>query len=129
MNSRIVTRAFIVLLLATLVSSFTTYTPAMKYSPEGSWEYSVPGVQSGYESGIMLIAKEGKDYEITMVLNEYSKVEAENVVYKNKALSFSLWVESEQIKVSGTFDGDKFTAKISYSEGDFDLMAVRKAEE
>jgi hypothetical protein len=38
-------------------------------------------------------------------------------------------VETEEILVSGTFDGDNFTAKLSYSEGDFKLSAIRKLAE
>ena len=94
----------------------------------GSWEYSVPGVQPGYETGTMIIAKDGKDYKITMELNEYFKVDAEKVVYKKKTLSFTVWVETEEILVSGSFDGDNFSGKLSYFEGDFDITAKRKAE-
>ena len=108
------------------MSSFTLDAPAMKYSPVGNWEYSVPGVEPGYETGTMIITQEDKEYKVSMELNEYSKVDAEKVVYKKNDLSFSVWVETEEILVSGTFDGDNFTAKLSYFDGDFDLTAVRK---
>ena len=129
MNFKTVSRAVLTLLLVVLVSSFTFDSPAKKYSPAGSWEYSVPGVQAGYEIGTMIISEDGKEYKITMVLNEYSKVDAEKVVYKKKAISFSLWVETEEILVSGTFDGGKFEGTLSYSEGDFNITASRKASE
>jgi hypothetical protein len=61
-------------------------------------------------------------------LNEYYKTDAEKVVYKKKAISFSLWVESEEILVSGHFDGDEFTGSLSYFEGDFDITARRTAK-
>ena len=124
-----VAKGLISLIIVVLASSFTSSEPAMRYSPVGSWEYSVPGVQEGYESGTMIITKDGKDYKVTLQLNDYFKVEAETVVYKKKALSFSVWVETEEILVSGTFEGDNFNAKLSYFEGEFDLKAIRKSAE
>jgi hypothetical protein len=129
MNFKNVFMGALAILLVVLVSSFSVDAPAKKYSPVGSWEYSVPGVQPGYETGTMIIAQEGKDFKITMVLNEYFKTEAEKVVYNRKMLSFSVWVETEEVLVSGSFDGDQFTGKLSYFEGDFDLTAMRKAGE
>jgi hypothetical protein len=108
-----------------LVSSFTFDAPAMRYTPVGSWEYSVPGVQDGYESGVMIIAEDGKEYKVTMQLNEYFKVDAESVVYKKKDISFTIYVETEEILVSGSFDGDKFKGSISYSEGNFAITAMK----
>jgi len=125
MNKKNVSWGLIALLLVVLVSSFTAEPPASRFSPVGTWEYSVPGVQAGYEKGSMIIAEDGKDYKVTMVLNEYSKTDAENVVYKKKNISFSLWVETEEILVSGTFDGDEFNGSLSYSEGDFTIAAKR----
>ncbi len=112
-----------------MVSSFTIDAPVRKYSPLGSWDYSVPGVGEGYESGTMFITEDSKEYKVTLQLNEYSKVVAEKIVYKKKEMSFTIYVETEEILVAGTFDGDKFSAKLSYSEGEFDLSAVRKADE
>jgi hypothetical protein len=127
MNYKTASRGGLILLLALLVSSFTFDSPAKKYSPLGTWDYAVPGVQPGYETGKMVITADGKEFKVTMVLNEYFKVDAEKVVYKRKSLSFSIWVESEEILISGSFEGDNFTANLSYFEGDFDLSAVRKA--
>lgn len=129
MKYKTVFRGLIFMVLVILASSFTFDIPAKKYSPVGSWEYSIPGVQVGYESGTMIIAEDGKDYKVSLQLNEYFKVNAENVVYKKKNLSFSVYVETEEILISGTFEGDEFSAKLSYSEGDFDLIAIRKLAE
>ena len=125
MNHKNVFRGLLALLLVVLASSFVVEPPPKKYTPVGTWEYSVPGVQAGYEKGSMIIAEDGKNYKVTMVLNEYSKTDAERVVYKKKAISFSLWVETEEILVSGTFDGDDFKGSLSYFEGEFNISAKR----
>jgi len=120
--------AMMAILLVVLASSFVVEPPAKRFSPVGTWEYSVPGVQPGYEKGSMFIAKDDSDYKVTMELNEYYKTDAENVVYKKKAISFSFWVETEEILVTGTFDGDEFNGSLSYFEGDFKITAKRKTE-
>lgn len=129
MNRISFSRGLVFLFVVILVSSFTFELPAKRFSPVGSWDYSVPGVAEGYETGTMIITRDRKEYRVTMQLTEYSKVEAEQVVYKNKTISFSFWVETEEILVSGTFDGENFNAKLSYSEGDFNLEALKKPAE
>lgn len=128
MSNRNISRGLIALILMVLASSFAAETPPKKFSPVGTWEYSVPGVQAGYEKGSMLIAEDGREYKVTMVLNEYYKTEAEKVIYKKKTISFTIWVETEEILVSGSFDGDAFKGTLSYFEGDFSISAIRTAK-
>ena len=125
MNNNTFFRGVFSVIILIMVSSFTIDAPAKRFTPVGSWEYSVPGVQAGYESGTMIITEDGKEYKVTMQLNEYSKVVAEKVVYKKKEISFTIYVETEEILISGSFDGDEFKGSISYSEGDFTITAVR----
>jgi hypothetical protein len=129
MNYNTFFRGVVSVIVLIMVSSFTIDAPVKKYSPLGSWDYSVPGVGEGYESGTMFITEDSKEYKVTLQLNEYSKVVAEKIVYKKKEMNFTIYVETEEILVTGIFDGDKFIAKLSYSEGEFDLSAVRKAAE
>ena len=128
MSANNVSRGLVALLIVVLVSSFSLESSLVRFSPVGTWEYSVPGVQPGYEKGSMVIEADGKEYKVTMVLNEYSKTEAEKVVYKKKTISFSIWVETEEILVSGSFDGDEFKGSLSYFEGDFSITAKRTAK-
>ena len=125
MNNNTFFRGVFSVIILIMVSSFTIDAPAKRFTPVGSWKYSVPGVQAGYESGTMIITEDGKEYKVTMQLNEYSKVVAEKVVYKKKEIRFTIYVETEEIMVSGSFDGDEFKGSISYSEGDFTITAVR----
>ena len=128
MNYNTVLRGVVSVIVLIMVSSFTIDAPVRKYSPVGNWDYSVPGVEEGYESGTMSIAEDGKEYKITMQLNEYFKVDAENVVYKKKDISFTIYVETEEIQVSGSFDEDEFKGSISYSDGDFTIAAMRTSK-
>ena len=55
MKQTYILRGLVALVLAVLASSFTLEAPAMRFSPVGTWEYSVPGVQPCYEKGSMVI--------------------------------------------------------------------------
>ncbi|MCK5137000.1 MAG: hypothetical protein KAR19_14535 [Bacteroidales bacterium] len=129
MNQKSLTRNLVALLLIVLVASFSYASPAKRFSPVGIWEYSAPSVPEGYQNGEMIIVKKGKEYSVTMALNEYNKTEAESVEYKKKTLKFTLYVENEKITISGTFDKDKFTGTGSYFEGTFDITAARSKKQ
>ena len=129
MNSKTIARSLVALFLVVFVSSFTHEAPAKKFTPVGTWDYAIDGVPEEYESGKMIIEKIDKSLKVTMAINEYYKSEGEKVSYKKKCLSFILWVESEEVTVSGTFDKDQFDGMVSLSEGDFEITATRVAEE
>jgi hypothetical protein len=129
MNPKSIAGILLSLVFLTLTSSFATESSVKKSSPVGSWTYSVPGVPEGYETGTMIISEEGKVLKVTLKLNDYYSVEAEKIVYQKKDLSFSVWVESEEILIAGTFDKDTFKAIVSYFEGDFELTATRVPSE
>lgn len=128
MTSKTLSRSLVALVLFVFVSSFTYEAPVKKFSPVGSWEYTVEGVPEGYETGTMIITEAEDNVKVTLALNEYYKTEGEKVAYKKKSLSFIVWVESEQVNISGTFNGDIFDGMVSFSEGDFELKATRLKE-
>ena len=128
MKSKTISRSLVALMLVVLASSFTSHAPVKKFTPVGTWDYTVEGVPEGYEAGSMIISEKGKSYGVTMALNEYYKTEGESVNYKKKNLSFVIWVESEEVRISGSFDGDTFTGLVSLSQGDFEMLAKKKAE-
>ena len=116
MNYKNVFSAVMAMLLILSVSVFANDAPE-KFSPVGTWEYSVPYAPDGYQAGTMIIAEKEDGYSVSMVLNEYSKAEGEKVEYDNKSIKFSVWVEGEEVRISGEFDGDSFTGKVDYSGG------------
>jgi hypothetical protein len=129
MNLKSIAGMLVCLVILTLTSSFTPASSAKKFSPAGSWTYSVPGVPEGYETGTMIISETGKVLKVTLQLNEYYSVEAEKIVHNKKNLSFSVWVESEEVMITGTFEENTFNAILSYFEGEFELNATRNPSE
>ncbi len=128
MNYKNISRGIAALLMVLLVSAFSYEAPVAMFSPVGTWEWSAPDVPDGYQEGKMIIAKNDKGYAVTLAIGEYYKIEAEEVEYKKKSIKFTIWVESEEVNISGTFDGDEFNGTVSYFEGDVDMKASRASK-
>jgi hypothetical protein len=110
-------------------TSFSMGPTAKKFDPTGTWKYSAPAAPEGYSTGEFVIGKERKAYSVVFVLDEYYQVNASEVVYKKNRLDFVLYLEGYVVKISGTFEDEKFTGIASYAEGVIDVTAVRKKEE
>jgi hypothetical protein len=100
-----------------------------KFSPVGTWEFKAPTAPEGYTAGDLIISKEGKEYSVVFAMSEYYKVTGYEVEYKKKNLSFILYIETETVHISGTFEEDKFTGTASYSEGVIEVYATREKED
>lgn len=114
--------SFSLILLFTFMSGETS---GKAYTPVGTWEYMASGVPAEYQYGKILITQEGKEYGVTIAFSEYYKVEGQNVVYDKKSIKFSIYVEGEEVKLAGTFDGDSFTGTATLSGGVYELSAKR----
>ena len=83
------------LMMVMLVASFTSTVSAQKkVNPTGTWTYEASAAPYEYSSGDIVVAKDGKDYTVEMVLGEYYKMKAEKVVYEKNVLSFVIYIES-----------------------------------
>jgi len=110
-------------------TSFSMEPIAKKIDPTGIWKFNAPTAPEGYAAGEFIIGKEGKSYSVVFALDEYYQVTASEVVYKKNRLDFVLYLEGYVVKISGTFEDEKFTGIASYAEGVIDVTAVRKKEE
>ncbi len=118
----------ILTLLFPVIVSFSIESGAKKYDPTGIWQYSAPTAPEGYTAGEFIIGKEGKNYSLVFVLDEYYQVTASEVVYEKNRLEFQLYLEGYLVKIKGTFEDEIFKGTASYAEGDIDLTALRKEE-
>ncbi len=129
MKTKKVFKNVILVGLFLVVVSFSPEPSAKKFDPTGIWKYSAPTAPEGYTAGEFIVGREGKAYSVVFVLDEYYQVTASEVVYKKESLEFQLYLESYLVKISGTFEDEKFTGIASYAEGVIDVTAVRKKEE
>ena len=116
------------LMIMLLMTSFISNTAPVKFSPAGTWEYSVPGVPEGYDRGFMVITEDEEGLLVSIGPSEDYLAPAQDVEFKKKSLSFKVVVEYEEVVVSGEFDGDQFSGTVSYVEGIFDITAQKKTE-
>jgi hypothetical protein len=122
-------RNLFALVLIFLATSTCIGSPWGTYDPVGTWVYSAPGVPEEYTNGEMVIAEGENGYLVIVALDEYNRLEAEEVKIEDTFLKFTLYVESELVTVSGNFDGDTFTGTVSYSDGIFDFSATRMKQD
>ena len=116
------------LMIMLLMTSFISNTAPAKFSPVGTWEYSVPGVSEGYDRGLMVITENEEGLLVSIGPSEDYLAPAQDVEFKKMSLTFKVVVEYEEVVVSGEFDGDQFSGTVSYVEGIFDITAQKKTE-
>ncbi len=116
------------LMLLLLASSFTSVTVPVKFTPVGTWEYHVPGVEPGYERGVMVITEGEGGIQVSIGPSKDYLSPVQDVEYEKKSLSFKVYVEYEEVVVKGEFDNDLFNGKVSFSGGTFDMTAQRVPE-
>jgi hypothetical protein len=98
-----------------------------KVDPVGSWKFDAPYAPEGYTSGTIVISLVEKKHTATMSFagSEY-KLNGENVKVENDTVSFSIFLEGQDIKVSLKGDADtKLVGKAVYSEGEVPLTLTK----
>ncbi len=128
MKQKNITGILLLLVLVIFTTSLTFAPGEKKFSPVGTWDFKALEAPEGYTSGNLVISKKESGYSVTMEFSEYLKFNAVDVVYKNKKIEFTVYIEDETVAISGTFDKDNFTGEASYSGGVIDLTAVRKGK-
>lgn len=101
-----------------------------KVDPVGTWKYEAPSAPEGYTSGIIVVGMAEKKHTVTISFtgSDY-KIPAENVKVENDVILFSVYIESEDIKITLKIEGAaKMTGKAVYSEGEIPLSLTKSVE-
>ena len=115
-----------ILLLVIIAASFTSVNAQKKVDPTGTWTYEATMAPYEYSSGDIVVAKDGKDYTVQIVLGEYYKVKGEKVVYDENELSFVVYIEGESVDIKMTMSKEEAKGTASYSDGDIPVTAKKK---
>ena len=115
-----------ILMLVMLAASFTSVNAQKKVDPVGTWAYEATMAPYEYSSGDIVVAKDGKDFTVEIVLGEYYKVKGEKVVYEKNELSFVVYIEGEAIDIKATVAKEEMKGNASYSEGEIPITAKKK---
>ena len=117
------------LIMVTLVIVATSSTFAQKKAdPVGTWSFYADEAPYEYNSGDIVVGKDGKEYTAKIVFGEYYELKAHSVKFEDDILSFKVYIEDEAIYIKGTVKGDNLDGKASYSEGTITVKAERKKE-
>lgn len=92
----------------------------------GAWDYSVPGVDPMYSSGIMHITKEVNTYVVHLQMGDIM-VPAEDVEVSGNEVKFTIYVEGSRVNVTVVVEGDTMTGSGTSEQGPFTLSGTRKA--
>jgi len=116
------------LFMVMLVASFSTNVSAQKkMDPTGTWTYEASQAPYEYSSGDIVVAKEGKEYTVQIVLGEYYKLKAEQVVYENNELAFTVFIDGESVDIKMTVGKESMEGSASYSDGTIPITTKKKA--
>lgn len=117
------------LIMVTLVIAASSSAFAQKKaSPVGTWSFYADEAPYEYNSGDIVIGKDGKDYTAKIVFGEYYELKAQSVKFEDDVLSFKVYIEGESVYIKGTVKGDDLDGTASYSEGTIAVKAERKKE-
>lgn len=115
------------LMIAILIASVSSTVNAQKkVDPVGTWSYEASQAPYEYSSGDIVIAKDGKDLTVQIVLGEYYKVKGSNVKYEKNELTFDIFIEGETISVKSTVEKESMEGTASYTDGTIPITAKKK---
>lgn len=120
-------KATILLMFLFAVITVSSGQTTKKIDPVGTWKFDAPYAPEGYTSGTIVIGLAENKHTATMSFagSEY-KFSGENVKVENDTVSFSIFLEGQDIKVSLKGDADaKLVGKAVYSEGEVPLTLTK----
>ncbi|MDO9339072.1 MAG: hypothetical protein Q7T72_00930, partial [Bacteroidales bacterium] len=101
-----------------------------KTNPVGTWKFEAPYAPEGYTSGTIAVGLEEQKYSTTMVFtgSEY-KLTGEKVKVANDSVSFSIYLEGQDIKVMLKIENEtKMSGKAVYTEGEVPLSLTKNLD-
>ena len=115
------------LMIAILIASVSsTVTAQKKVDPTGTWTFHAEEAPYEYNTGDIVIEKDGKEYTVKIVFGEYHELKAIDVQYEKNELSFKVYVEGESVFVKGTVGKEAIDGTASYSDGIISYTAKKK---
>ena len=95
---------------------------------EGTWVFLAQDAPSEYQTGDLVISRNGKELSGEIVFSEQYKVPLREVKYADNVLTFKAYIEGDLIEVKNEVARDEMKGKVSYSDGSLELTAKRKTE-
>jgi hypothetical protein len=116
------------LMMALVVAATANVFAQKKADPTGKWKFYAEAAPYEYNSGDIVIGKEGQEYTAKIVFGEYYEVKGRDVAVEKDQLSFYVWIEDEKVSIKGTIEGEVINGKATYSEGTISFKAEKQDE-
>lgn len=94
----------------------------------GTWEYFVPDTAYEYQEGLIIFEYVDGKLSGYIMVGE-NKTDIEDIIVKDKNVTFNLFLEGEEISLKLEFKDNTFSGVVSYSEGELDISGKRKTKE
>jgi len=114
----------IVLVVAATANAFAQKNA----DPVGKWKFYAEAAPYEYNSGDIVIGKEGKEYTAKIVFGESYEIKGKDVTVEKDQLTFYVWIEDEKVSIKGTIEEEAINGKATYSEGTISFKAEKKKE-
>jgi hypothetical protein len=118
---------FLVLIMFALVATVSAQNAKPKSNPVGTWKFEAPYAPEGYTTGIIVLGMEDQKSTASMTfIGSESKLPGENVKVGNDSITFSIYVQGEDVKVTLKPESEtKMSGKAVYSEGEVPLTLTK----
>ncbi len=116
------------MLLVFSISLTNAQTTKTKKDPAGDWKFEAPYAPEGYTTGKITIGLAEKKYTVTISMSgsDY-KINGENVKFENDFLTFSVYIEGENVGVKMKMeDAVKMTGAATSSQGEIPVTASKQ---
>ena len=113
---------FIALVLITTTTAFSQ----KKVDPVGTWKFYAEEAPYEYNTGDIVIEKEGKEFKAKIVFGEYYEIKAHDFKLEGDQVSFKAYIEGDVIYIKGTVTSDSLNGKASFSEGTISFKSKKK---
>ena len=113
---------FVALIVLTTAPAYSQ----KKVNPVGTWKFYAEQAPYEYNTGDIVIAREGDAYTAKIVFGEYYEIKAHDFKFEEDQISFKAYIEGDVIYIKGTVTEDAINGKASYSEGTIEFKSKRK---
>jgi len=113
---------FMVLVVLTTAGTFAQ----KKVDPVGTWTFKAEAAPYEYNSGDIVIGKDGGEYTAKIVFGENYEIKGRDVVVEKDQLSFKVYIEDETVYLKGTVEAEEIKGTATYSEGTISFKAEKK---
>ena len=108
-----------------VITVFSVHAQKMP-DPVGTWKFYAEEAPYEYNTGDIVIEKEGEEYTAKIVFGEYYEIKAQDFLFEGDQISFKAYIEDDVIYIKGTVTEDSLDGKASYSEGTIGFKSKRK---